>query len=58
MVSPEQAVQTFRVFLDNSDDRNWENGTSVTPTFNITSVNDFGIDVEVTEDMYNTTTGE
>ena len=58
VAAPANVSLTFRVFLDNSDDRNWENGTSVTPTFNITSVNEFGIDVEVTEDMYNSTTGE
>ena len=44
--------------LDVNDDGVWENGTAVSPTFNITSVNEYGIDVNVTEDMYDAVTGE
>ena len=58
VAAPANVSVTFRVFLDTNDDLSWENGTAVSPTFNITSINDFGIDVEVTEDMYDATTGE
>ena len=48
----------MRVYLDTNDDAVWENGTAISPMFNITSVNDFGMNLEVTEDMYDETTGE
>ena len=41
-----------------AEDGVWENGTSVTPTFNITSVDEYGINVNITEDMYDAVTGE
>ena len=58
VATPDNVSVTFRIFLDTNDDLSWENGTAVSPTFNITSINDFGIDVEVTEDMYDANTGE
>ena len=56
--NPANVSVTFRVFLDTNEDGNWENGTLVAPSFNITSVNEFGLDLEVTEDMYDSQTGE
>ena len=58
VANPANVSLTFRVFLDSNDDGVWENGTAVAPSFNVTSVNDFGIDVQITEDMYDATTGE
>lgn len=58
VANPDNVSVTFRLFLDVNDDGVWENGTAISPTFNITSVNDYGIDVNVTEDMYDAVTGE
>ena len=46
------------MFLDTNKDGAWENGTAITPIFNITSIDEFGIDVNVTSDMYDVITGE
>ena len=58
VANPANVSLTLRVFIDSNDDGVWENGTAITPTFNITAVNEFGMDVQVTEDMYDGTTGE
>ena len=58
VANPANITLTMRVFLDTNDDGVWENGTAITPTFNISSVNEFGIDLQVTEEMYNNETGE
>ena len=58
VADPANISVTFRVFLDLNDDGDWENGTAITPTFNITSISNYGLDVEVTEDMYDPITGE
>ena len=52
VANPANVSLTLRVFIDSNDDGVWENGTAITPTFNITAVNEFGMDVQVTEDMY------
>ena len=58
VANPANITLTMRVFLDTNDDGVWENGTAITPTFNISSVNEFGIALQVTEEMYNNETGE
>ena len=58
IANPANISLTFRVFLDTSFDGVWENGTAISPMFNITAVDDFGLDLAVSEDMYNATTGE
>ena len=58
VANPANVTLIMRVFLDTNDDGVWENGTAITPIFNITAANDFGLDLLVTEDMYNATTGE
>ena len=58
VANPANVSLTFRVFLDTNEDQVWENGTVISPKFNITSTNDFGLDVEVTSDMYDDVTGE
>ena len=58
VANPANITLTMRVFLDTNDDGVWENGTAITPTFNISSVNEFGIDLQVTEEMYDNETGE
>ena len=58
VADPANVSVTLRVFLDLNDDRVWENGTAVSPTFNLTAVDNFGITIEVTEDMYDVVTGE
>ena len=58
VADPANVSLTMRVYLDTNDDAVWENGTAISPMFNITSVNDFGMNLEVTEDMYDETTGE
>ena len=47
VANPANITLTMRVFLDTNDDGVWENGTAITPTFNISSVNEFGIDLQV-----------
>ena len=58
VANPANVSLTMRIFLDTNDDGVWENGTAVAPAFKISSVNEFGLDLEVTEDMYNATSGE
>lgn len=58
IANPANISLTFRVFLDTAFDGAWENGTAISPMFNITAVDDFGLDLEVTEDMYDAVTGE
>ena len=58
VANPDNSSVVFRVFLDVNDDAVWENGTAVSPTFTISAVDEFGIDVNVTEDMYDAVTGE
>ena len=56
--NPDNVSMTFRVFLDTNEDGNYSNGTSIAPKFNITAINEFGLSLEVTEDMYDSQTGE
>ena len=56
--NPDNVSVTFRVFLDTNEDGNYSNGTSIAPKFNITAINEFGLSLEVTEDMYDSQTGE
>ena len=58
VANPANVSLTMRIFLDTNDDGVWENGTAVAPVFKFVSVNEFGLDLEVTEDMYNATSGE
>ena len=58
VAKPSNISVTMRLFLDTNDDGVWENGTSISPSFIISSVDEFGIDVNVTEDMYDVVTGE
>ena len=58
VAKPDNVSVTFRIFLDTNSDGNYTNGTIIAPKFNITSINDFGISLEVTEDMYDSQTGE
>ena len=55
---PENISLTMRTFLDVNEDNEWENGTAVTPEFVIKSINEYGIDLNVTADMYDNVTGE
>ena len=47
VANPANVSLTMRVFLDINDDGVWENGTAITPTFNFTAANDFGLDLQV-----------
>jgi asparagine N-glycosylation enzyme membrane subunit Stt3 len=58
VANPSNISVTLHVFLDTNQDGVWENGTAITPKFNITSIDEFGIDVNVTSDMYDATSGE
>ena len=58
VADPANITLNFHVYLDTNLDGVWDNGTAISPTFNITSINEYGLDLEVTEDMYNSTTGE
>ena len=58
VAKPSNISVTMRLFLDTNDDGVWENGTAISPSFIISSVDEFGIDVNVTEDMYDVVTGE
>ncbi|MDC3298204.1 hypothetical protein OAU99_02385 [Candidatus Poseidoniaceae archaeon] len=58
VANPANISVTFQVFLDTNEDGTWENGTAITPFFNITAIDQFGIDVNVTNDMYDELTGE
>jgi asparagine N-glycosylation enzyme membrane subunit Stt3 len=58
VADPANITLNFRIYLDTNLDGVWENGTAISPLFNITSINEYGLDLQVTEDMYNSTTGE
>ena len=58
IANPDNISVTMRVFLDSGNDAVWENGTAITPEFTIKSQDDFGIDMVVTQDMYDNVTGE
>ena len=58
VAEPANITLNFRVYLDTNLDGVWDNGTAITPVFNITSINEYGLDLEVTEDMYDSITGE
>ena len=58
VANPDNVTTTFRVFLDTSFDGVWENGTAVDPEFRIIAQDPFGIDVNVTSDMYDAVSGE
>ena len=58
IANPANISLTFRVFLDTNNDGNFSNGTTITPTFNITSIDQYGMSLLVTEDMYDSETGE
>ena len=58
VANPDNVSLTFRIFLDTNSDGNYSNGTSIAPKFNITAINEFGLSLEVTEDMYDSQTGE
>ena len=58
IANPANVSLTLRIFLDSNFDGVWENGTAISPQILIKSINDFGLDLEVTEDMYDSVTGE
>ena len=58
IANPANVSLSFRIFLDSNFDGVWENGTAISPQIQIKSINDFGLDLEVTEDMYDNETGE
>ena len=58
IANPANISLTFRVFLDTNGDGNYSNGTAISPVFNITSIDQYGLSLEVTEDMYDSVTGE
>ena len=58
VANPSNISVTFQVFLDTNEDGMWENGTAITPFFNISAIDQFGISVNVTSEMYDDLTGE
>ncbi|RAH14247.1 MAG: hypothetical protein CMB20_003610 [Methanobacteriota archaeon] len=57
VANPANVSVTFRIFLD-TEDGTWENGTSVSPGFEIIAMNNIGINVSVSPDDYDVATGE
>ena len=58
IADPANITLNFHVYLDTNLDGVWSNGTAIAPEFTLKAINNFGLDLEVTEDMYDSETGE